>query len=262
SMSYDGELGSGAIVASSGAARTVPYARVTSSGAADSQMSSGTDGGVLAAGSGSGPEAGGGAGGGRARGRPRPPAPPDSPPPAVRAELLLLAPPLPHGGLGGHELRPARGRPRSGVARGPLGLALRHRRLHPTRVQLPGKVLQRHVDRQRQLGPRLLARRCQPPALVGQLEVLQEHRVALALALERVVVVPPRAREIRERAPEVERRDPEVRRARGQQAEADRRAVVDRVAHMLLAQLAAQPLGLAAGDVEEVLRVRRLDVAL
>ena len=149
------------------------------------------------------------------------------------------------GRLGGRRLRRRGGR-------GPLGLALARGRLRPAGVQLAGEVLERHVDRQRQLVARLLARRRQAPLAVDQLEVAQERRVALALRLERVVVVPAGAAEVVQRAPEVEQRRPEVGRVRSVQAQPDRGAVVDRVGHVALAQQPPQPLGLGGRDVERL----------
>ena len=109
---------------------------------------------------------------------------------------------------------------------------------------------------------RLRAGLGQPALVVDQLQVAQERRVALALALERVLVVPARAAEVGQRAAEVERRDAEVRRVRREQRQPDRGAVEDRVRHVPLAQLAAQPLGLVGGDVEDRRLVAGAHVAL
>ena len=98
--------------------------------------------------------------------------------------------------------------------------------------------------------------------VVEELEVAEERRVPLALALERVLVVPPRAAEVRERAAEVEPGDVEVRRVRREQRQTDRGAVVDRVRHVTLEQLAAEPFGLAGGDVEHRVLVAAAHVAL
>ena len=83
----------------------------------------------------------------------------------------------------------------------------------------------------------------------------------LALDQQRVVVVPARAAQVGHRAAEVHRRDAARRRARSEQAEADREPVEDRVRHVLLAQLAAQPLGLLRGDLERCVGIARADVA-
>jgi hypothetical protein len=118
------------------------------------------------------------------------------------------------------------------------------------------------MDGQRQLVARLPPDRGELAILVDQLEVDEEARVALALGLERVLVVPAGAAEVGDRAAEVQRRGAEVGRVGGVEAERDRGAVVDRVGHVPLAQQAAQPLGLRGPDVERLRRVARADVAL
>ena len=91
---------------------------------------------------------------------------------------------------------------------------------------------------------------------LDQLEVDQERRVALALRLERAVVVPARAAEVRDRAAEVHPRRPEVRRVRREEAQRHRRAVVDRVGHVPLAQQPPQPLRLRGHDLVAAARRR------
>ncbi len=149
----------------------------------------------------------------------------------------------------GHRRRRRRGGGR------PFRLSLAHGRLQAARVELPRDVLQRHVDRQRQLVPRLLPDRRQAPLAVDQLEVGEEARVALALRLERVVVVPAGAPEVVQRAPEVEHGSAEVGGVGRVEAQPDRGAVEDRVRHVALAQQPPQPLGLGGPDVERLARV-------
>ena len=152
-----------------------------------------------------------------------------------------------------------------GLGRGrrlPLRAALALGGLDPARVQLPAQVAQRHVDRERELLAGLPPGRRQQVLRIEQLEVAQEGRVALALRLERVLVVPARSAEVRDGAAEVQPRGLEPRRVGGEQAQPDRRAVVDRVGHVPLPQQAAQPFGLAGRDLERLLRVTGSHVAL
>ena len=170
--------------------------------------------------------------------------------------LVLLFLDGPDRGIGGHL-----GRER-GLGAAPLGLALRADGLGAAGVQLRRQVAQRHVDRQRELGLGLVTRTRQAALLVDQFDVAQQVEVPLALDLERVVVVPARPAEVAQRASEVQDRDPRGRRHRGQQAQPDGQAVVDAVRHVLLEQLAAQPVGLRARDGEHVRLVAGAHVAL
>ena len=113
-----------------------------------------------------------------------------------------------------------------------------------TRSARPG------VHGQAQLAVHLRAGLGQPTVGAGQLDVAQQAREALALDAERVLVVPAGAAEVGGGAAEVGVLEAVAVAERRGQAEADRRAVPDRVGHVPLAQHAAQPLRLAGRDVE------------
>ncbi len=143
----------------------------------------------------------------------------------------------------------------------PFALGRLPDRVRAAGVQLAGDVDQGHVDRQGQRGADVLAGVGEPVLAVDHLHVLEQEEVALALDLEGVLVVPAGAAEVGHRAAEVHRRDAGAGRAGGEEAEADREAVEDRVRHVLLAKLAAEPLGLLRRDLERVTGVAGADVA-